>query len=97
MIYVHMTSMRPGQQWPRKPRHKLTAQDRSTYFNEAGATMAPETGSAHQLLLGAVLTSMRPGQQWPRKPRGAEDAAHGAPDFNEAGATMAPETLSGFM
>ena len=36
-------SMRPGQQWPRKPARSSRSTDRYISFNEAGATMAPET------------------------------------------------------
>ena len=36
-------------------------------FNEAGATMAPETSDRQQAMAAPPRTSMRPGQQWPRK------------------------------
>ena len=38
--------MRPGQQSPRKRRTTLDALVRGERFNEAGATIAPETGVA---------------------------------------------------
>ena len=62
-------------------------------FNEAGATMAPETLVRQVMWWRQTPASMRPGQQWPRKLHGLPTAScphkH---SFNEAGATMAPET-----
>ena len=37
-------------------------------FNEAGATMAPETVWINGKRARGIRASMRPGQQWPRKP-----------------------------
>ena len=62
-------------------------------FNEAGATMAPETmRDLRENLLQVRAASMRPGQQWPRKRFRALMLPPGSLCFNEAGATMAPET-----
>ena len=62
--------MRPGQQSPRKPALPRSVPDRTVRFNEAGATIAPETSAAPLPLAAHRLASMRPGQQSPRKPRG---------------------------
>ena len=60
-------SMRPGQQWPRKPSGGGSRGGPARCFNEAGATMAPETFPLTAIDVHDVLASMRPGQQWPRK------------------------------
>ena len=86
-------SMRPGQQWPRKPQSIMWAITQGqTTFNEAGATMAPETYFNPETLIMFHDPSMRPGQQWPRKQRRIALTISIDSTFNEAGATMAPET-----
>ena len=63
-------------------------------FNEAGATMAPETSGRGAGRMLCPAASMRPGQQWPRKRAiKCESAPSVLAGFNEAGATMAPETV----
>ena len=62
-------------------------------FNEAGATIAPETAERRGRPGARSHASMRPGQQSPRKRR-SDACGNGRKRrrFNEAGATIAPET-----
>ena len=70
-------SMRPGQQSPRKPSGASARRTARTGFNEAGATIAPETPRGGHEPTGAPAASMRPGQQSPRKRRHGGNAEKG--------------------
>ena len=86
-------SMRPGQQSPRKPTRPGGCATPRPCFNEAGATIAPETRptcgrrARPRRRFNEAGATIAP-ETWRRWRRSTRSARR----FNEAGATIAPET-----
>ena len=91
-----LASMRPGQQSPRKHATRRPPSGIARRFNEAGATIAPETPSGRWPEAGLPLSGFNEaGATIAPETMSIWGLSRRLTSFNEAGATIAPETDDG--